>query len=49
MKILSLNGIGDKIAQVFHNLIDNALSFSEKGDYIDINIWRGKNGFNCRN
>ena len=39
-----INGIGDKIAQVFHNLIDNALSFSEKGDYIDINIWRGKNG-----
>ena len=26
-----ISGIGDKIAQVFHNLIDNALSFSSKG------------------
>ena len=38
-----INGIGDKIAQVFHNLIDNALSFSEKGDTINIHLWKAKN------
>ena len=38
-----INGIGDKIAQVFHNLIDNALSFSEKGDSICIHLWKAKN------
>ena len=38
-----INGIGDKIAQVFHNLIDNALSFSEKGDAINIHLWKAKN------
>ena len=38
-----INGIGDKIAQVFHNLIDNALSFSEKGDVISIHLWKAKN------
>jgi two-component system sensor histidine kinase ChvG len=34
-------GIGDKIAQVFHNLIDNALSFSKEGDDINISMWMG--------
>ena len=29
-------GIGDRIAQVFYNLIDNALSFSKEGSVIDI-------------
>lgn len=29
-------GIGDRIAQVFYNLIDNALSFSKEGSTIDI-------------
>ena len=38
-----INGIADKIAQVFHNLIDNALSFSEKGDAINIHLWKAKN------
>ena len=39
-----ISGIGDKIAQVFHNLIDNALSFSSKGDCIDISIWKSNKG-----
>ena len=39
-----ISGIGDKIAQVFHNLIDNALSFSSKGDCIDISIWKSNTG-----
>ena len=39
-----ISGIGDKIAQVFHNLIDNALSFSSKGDCIDISIWKSAKG-----
>lgn len=30
-------GIGDRIAQVFYNLIDNAISFSKTGYNIDIN------------
>ena len=34
-------GIADKIAQVFHNLIDNALSFSKEGDDINISMWMG--------
>ena len=29
-------GIGDRIAQVFYNLLDNALSFSKEGSVIDI-------------
>ena len=29
------------IAQVFYNLIDNALSFSKEGDVINISMWRG--------
>ncbi len=41
---IKINGIGDKIAQVFHNLIDNALSFSSEGDEIDISLWKGKKG-----
>ncbi len=41
---IKINGIGDKIAQVFHNLIDNALSFSAEGDEIDISLWKGKKG-----
>ena len=31
-------GIGDRIAQVFYNLIDNAISFSKAGHSIDINV-----------
>jgi len=34
-------GIADKIAQVFYNLIDNALSFSKEGDDINISMWKG--------
>ena len=34
-------GIADKIAQVFHNLIDNALTFSKEGDDINISMWMG--------
>ncbi len=41
---IKINGISDKIAQVFHNLIDNALSFSNRGDEIDISLWKGKKG-----
>ena len=32
------------LTQVFHNLIDNALSFSSKGDCIDISIWKSNRG-----
>ena len=36
-------GIGDRIAQVFYNLVDNALSFSKPGSSIEINAWTTKN------
>ena len=35
-------GIGDRIAQVFYNLIDNALSFSKPESSIKINAWTTK-------
>ena len=33
---IEILGIGDRIAQVFYNLVDNALSFSKEGSTIDI-------------
>ena len=36
-------GIGDRIAQVFYNLIDNALSFSKEGSVIDIIVTTTEN------
>ena len=41
---IRIEGIPDRIAQVFHNLVDNALSFSNKGSHIEISLWSGKRG-----
>ena len=39
---INILGIGDRIAQVFYNLVDNALSFSKSGSSIEINAWTTK-------
>ena len=36
-------GIGDRIAQVFYNLVDNAISFSKEGASIDISALTTEN------
>jgi two-component system sensor histidine kinase ChvG len=41
-KEINVLGIGDRIAQVFYNLVDNALSFSRPGSSIEINAWTTK-------
>jgi len=41
---IRIEGIPDRIAQVFHNLVDNALSFSNKGSHIEVSLWSGKRG-----
>lgn len=38
----SVNGIGDRLVQVFRNLVGNAVSFSPEGGSITIRLWRDK-------
>ena len=39
----TINGSSDRLKQVFQNLIDNAISFSEKGNRINISLSKSNN------